>query len=351
MVDPIRARLSTLNTLVGIIATILVGWVLTEAATILQPLVIAILLVSVLQPLVRLLGKVHVPAWVTVVTLTALLLVGLWQGGQLLYSEARAFTTSQGGLQALEEQLIKRAQESGAPDPLIEAVRSLDVKAQTLGLLGTVGGFGRGLLLVVIYMLFIFAEQQIFRSKILSMAEHRSDDAREVIESIGQGIQRYLSVKTVTSLATGVICYTGLLWLEVPYALLFGFVTFLLNYIPTFGSIAASVLPILTALAIYGLGQATIVAVLYLAVNITLGSILEPRLLGRELNLSPLVILVSVVVWAGLWGVPGTFLAVPLTASAQIILANIESTRPIAQMLSAGPGRSRLRPKGDDGTA
>lgn len=347
--DSTRTRLATLTAFVGVIATILVGWVLTQAASILQPLVIAILMCTVLQPLVRLLERVRVPAWATVIAVTAAFLVGVWQGGLLLYSEARAFSDAQGGLSAMQEQLIVRARDAQVPERIIDAVKSLDLKAQALVALGTVRDFGRGLLLVVIYMLFIFAEQQIFRSKILAMAEERSDDARHVLESIGQGIQRYLSVKTVTSLATGVLCYTALLAFEIPYALLFAFVTFLLNYIPTFGSIAASVLPVLSALATFGLGTATAVAVVYLAVNITLGSILEPRLLGRELNLSPLVILVSVVVWAGLWGVSGTFLAVPLTASAQIILANFESTRPLALMLSAGTGR--VRPGRDGGPA
>ncbi|RKY17438.1 MAG: hypothetical protein DRQ55_15745 [Planctomycetota bacterium] len=338
-----RSRFGPLTTLVGVIATILVGWVLIQAAEILQPLVIAFLLCTVLQPLVRLLKLVKIPAWATVISVTALFVVGVWQGAQLLYTELRLYTDAQGGLVRTRDALLERAGEAGVPDAMLETFKPL-LESQVLQALGTVGDFSRGLLLVVLYMLFIFAEQQIFRSKILSLAEHRSADAADVLQSIGLGIQRYLVVKTVTSLATGVLCYTGLMFLEVPYALLFGFITFLLNYIPTFGSIAASVLPSLSALALDGLGAAAVVAGMYLAVNVTLGSILEPRLLGRELNLSPLVILVSVVVWAGLWGVPGTFLAVPLTASLQIILANIESTRPIALMLSAGTGWVRSEP-------
>jgi predicted PurR-regulated permease PerM len=335
-----RARLAPLTTLVGIIATIMVGWVLIEAAAILQPLVIAVLLCIVLGPLVRLLKVVRVPAWVTVLVVTAIFVAGVWQGGLLLYSEARAYTNAQGGFEKTVDALLIRAGEAGVPQTVLDGVKPV-LEAQALATLGTVRDFGRGLLLVVIYMFFIFAEQQIFRRKILMMADARSEDARKVLESIGQGVQRYLVVKTVTSLATGTLCYTGLLMMEVPYALLFGFLTFLANYIPTFGSIAASVLPTMTALANFGMGSAAVVAGMYLAINVALGSIIEPRLLGRELNLSPLVILVSVVVWAGLWGVSGTFLAVPLTASAQIILANIESTRPLALMLSAGPGTRR----------
>jgi predicted PurR-regulated permease PerM len=87
--------------------------------------------------------------------------------------------------------------------------------------------------------------------------------------------------------------------------------------------------------------KAAAVVVTYMSVNLTLGSFIEPRILGRELNLSPLVVVVSVVVWAGLWGVVGGFLAVPLTAAMQIILASNDTTRPIAVMLGSGPERRK----------
>lgn len=206
------------------------------------------------------------------------------------------------------------------------------------------GGFDftKGLLLVVIYMLFIFAEQAVFRRKILSVAGSRERDAEKVLDTIGKGIQRYLGVKTLVSFATGALCYAVLVALDVPFALLFGFLTFLLNYIPTFGSIIAGILPVITALA-DGSSWNRVLAIIftYLSVNIVLGSFLEPRILGRELNLSPLVIIISVVVWAALWGVIGTFLAVPLTAAAQIVLASQENTRPIAVLLSSGPPKER----------
>ena len=129
-----------------------------------------------------------------------------------------------------------------------------------------------------------------------------------------------------------------------PFALLFGVLTFLLNYIPTFGSIIAGLFPSLTALANEPTwSTALMVAGGYMLINITLGNIIEPKVLGRELNLSPLVIIISVVVWGSLWGVVGAFLAVPLTAAGTIILASQERTRPIAIMLSGGPPRGARR--------
>ncbi|GJM20930.1 MAG: AI-2E family transporter [Planctomycetota bacterium] len=338
--------------LTGIVATVLVGWVLIQGAHILQPLVIAMLLCSVLTPVVRILARFGIPSWATVVLLLLALVAGVERSATPLFVEVRAFWQG-GGFEQTRDALIARAQDDwNVPSGWTDALRTWKPDQELLGLAPTANAFLRGLFLVTIYMIFIFAEAQVFRRKILAVAEKRARDTEAVINSITFGIQRYLGVKTVTSLATGVLCFTVLQILGLPYALLFGFLTFLLNFIPTFGSFAAAVPPIATALVTRdGLTDAIIVGITYFAVNITIGGILEPRLLGRELNLSPLVVLVSVVVWAALWGVPGMFLAVPLTATAQIVMNNMDSTRSVAILLSNGPPAPRRRRKrrgGDD---
>jgi predicted PurR-regulated permease PerM len=349
---PGKSSFRALTALVGIIATILVGWVLIAGAPILQPLVIAVLLCSVLQPVVRTLARYHIPSWATVILLLGMLLYGLITGGNLVYAEVRAFVGDQSvtdshGVAQLREQLIDRIQSydilsDGFGDTLINFIEGLDLTSIVVNLAGTLRDFMLALFLVVLYMIFIFAEQAVFRRKILAVAESRGHDAGSALHSISIRIQRYLGVKTVTSLVTAVLCYSVLLYLNLPYALLFGFMTYLLNYIPTFGSFAAAILPIATALATReGLTDPLIVAGTYVLVNVTLGSFLEPRLLGRELNLSPLVVILSVVVWAALWGITGTFLAVPLTATAQIILSYFDSTHGIAILLSNGPPREK----------
>lgn len=440
----------TLAILVGLVATILVGWVLHVSAGILQPLVIAAFLCSMLQPVVRWLAKRYVPPPVTVIVLVTLLFLGIARVGVWAQKEVYRFVgaapgtttqtsvppsrtalppgdpagnggagelesaaptegadappaepgelgdpgeTSGGGSDpattepgAAEEELASGdgtgppqdeepsgeggdaesdeeqperntiawsgiiqnlealVRDTNLPEPLkeflIASMKGIDAQALAIGFAGNTFGFFTGLLLVVIYMLFIFAEQAIFRRKILSVAGDRADNAADALGSIARGVQRYLSVKTVVSLATGILCYSVLEGLKVPYAHFFGFLTFLLNYIPTFGSLVAGGLATLTTFASKGSWEsALIVAIAYLSVNLTLGSYIEPRILGRELNLSPLVIVISVVVWAGLWGIAGTFLAVPLMATMQIILANSEATRPIAILLSSGPPR------------
>ena len=439
--------------ILGMIATVLLGWVLHVGADIIQPLVIALLLGSMLQPVVSWLAKRHIPPAVTVLLLVSGLFFGLLQVGLIVQSNVRAFLgeaatsetvsvapeaapalASEGETTPPENGDVGSAgtgaagtsepgagdagagaaegsdpaaapagdgSESEAGDPstasdgagqdepllegplteifdrqqtameesggwagikagirgrieraaqLPEEMRTYALKiwdefdpsglAENLAVSGY--GFVKSLVLVLIYMVFVFAESAIFRRKILTIAGERQTDAAEILDRIGRGIQRYLGVKTVVSFLTGSLCYLVMVALDIPYALLFGVITFALNFIPTFGSIAAGIFPTITALAVEAsLLKAVLVIVTYLGVNLTLGSFIEPRILGRELNLSPLVVVISVVVWAGLWGVVGGFLAVPLTAAMQIILASNDTTYPIAVMLGSGPGRRR----------
>jgi len=342
----------------------MVGWVLHVGASILQPLVIALLLASMLQPVVVRLARWKIPPALTVIALVASLFLGLVQAGSLLQANIVQFlgdtsqTTYQEGIDPVnqnQEELSQdfdwpsvvdglgvRMENSSMPEAmrrlLVESLHDLDLTGVARGIFDGGLGFTRALILVMIYMIFIFAEQKIFRRKILAIAGDRQDEAARVLDSIGRGIQKYLSVKTAVSLMTGSLCYFILVMLQIPYALLFGLLTFLLNFIPTFGSIIAAIFPTVTALAIESSwNKALFVLVAYLSVNLTLGSYLEPKVLGRELNLSPLVIIVSVVVWAGIWGVVGAFLAVPLTSALQVILLSNERTRPVAVLLGSGP--------------
>ncbi len=356
--------------LLGIVTTILVGWVLHIGASILQPLVVALLLASLLQPVVGLLERVRIPSFATVVLLVGLMGLGLARVGLWFQASVVAFlgegaegttlpvdrldflsddqdelTRGLGGWEGIVERIGAWMERSSIPEGYrqyaLENLAAIDVERLGTQFLGSGLDFGRALFLVVLYMLFIFAEQAIFRRKILAVAGTNRDTAEEILDTIGRGIQRFLGLKTLLSVATGAICYAALVALQIPYAMFFGFITFLFNFIPYFGSILASTLPALVALAVEGsMEKAVIVILVYLAVNVAIGSIVEPKIMGRELDLSPLVILVSVVVWTGLWGIVGAFLAVPIMATLQIVLASHPSTHPIAVMLSSGPPRS-----------
>lgn len=356
--------------LLAIPSIVLLGWLLKVGAGILQPLVIALLLTSILSPVVRFLERFRIPPVVSVLGIVTLLGFGLARGVILVQKNVAAFvgaseeasrrevglTEGEGlvnenfdGYQAVVDELGRRIDESTLPAEIANYIKQQLPTSDALEQLA--GGFAAGgldilrtILLVVIYMLFIFAEQAVFRRKILSVAGEHRDDAARILDTIGRGIQQFLGIKTLISIATGALCYVGLVALQIPYALLWGVLTFALNYIPYFGSLAAGSLPAVTALAVKSSWESALVVVLiYFTVNTVLGSVIEPRVLGRELDLSPLVIIVSVVIWGSLWGVVGAFLAVPITAALQIVLGSNETTRPIAVLLSSGPPKAARR--------
>ena len=129
--------------------------------------------------------------------------------------------------------------------------------------------------------------------------------------------------------------------LGLPYALVFGLIAFGLNYVPSLGSIIAAIPPVLVAIVLEGPGTAIAVAAIYLTVNIVIGSIAEPRIMGRRMGLSPLVVFLSLVFWGFILGPVGMFLSVPLTMIVKILLEGTEDLKWVAIIL--GPGESTTR--------
>jgi predicted PurR-regulated permease PerM len=149
-------------------------------------------------------------------------------------------------------------------------------------------------------------------------------------------IQRYLAVKTIISLVTGVLVAVWTAIVGLDFALVWGLLAFLLNFIPTIGSLIAAVPAVLLALVQIGPGAAIAVAIGYLVLNVTFGNIIEPNVMGRTLGLSTLVVFLSLVFWGWVLGNIGMLLSVPLTMIVKIVLESHESTRPIAIMLDNG---------------
>jgi predicted PurR-regulated permease PerM len=155
-------------------------------------------------------------------------------------------------------------------------------------------------------------------------------------------VQRYLATKTVVSLATGSLVALAMAIIGVDFALLWGTLAFMLNYIPNLGSIIAAVPPLLLAAVQLGPGHAVAVAVVFLTINVTLGNLVEPYLMGRRLGLSTLVIFLSLVFWGWVWGPVGMLLSVPLTMIAKIMLENTEDLRWVAVLLGPSPRSETL---------
>lgn len=203
----------------------------------------------------------------------------------------------------------------------------------------SIRGLGGTLFLVVLYASFLTAERAGMARKLnLALEGNAAAENRtiQLINRINTRIGDYLSVKTVVNIILGALSYGVMLLFGIDFALFWAILIALLNYIPYIGSLIGVIFPVLLSLAQFGsFTVASLVAVSLTAAQLFVAGYLEPRMLGRAFNLSPFVVLLALAFWSALWGLPGAVLAVPLTASLIIVMAEIDATRPFAILLSA----------------
>lgn len=215
-------------------------------------------------------------------------------------------------------------------------LRGMDVgRVLTLMLNALSSLLGNGTL-VLIYVAFIMLEERHAREKLLAMHNGAGmERTREMLERVDASLSHYVTLKTGMSLLTGVVSYIALLIIGVDFAFFWAMLIFLLNYIPTVGSLVATVFPALVAAVQFGsFGPALWVLGSVGTVQLLVGNMLEPRLMGNSLNVSPLVVLLALAFWGWLWGIVGMFLSVPITVVLVLVMAQIPSTRWVAVLLS-----------------
>jgi AI-2 transport protein TqsA len=192
--------------------------------------------------------------------------------------------------------------------------------------------------LVLIYLLFLLLEHDSFDRKIAAIFSDEESKGRvqNILHQIGTDIRQYIWIKTLMSMATGLLSLIVLMAVGVEYAPFWALLIFLLNYIPTVGSMVGVLFPSLLALVQFEtLTNFFILVPLLTAIQITIGNVLEPKLMGNSLNLSAIVVLLSLAIWGSIWGIAGMFLSVPITVLLMIIFSNVPQTRAIAILLSS----------------
>ncbi|AWI85276.1 AI-2E family transporter [Alloyangia pacifica] len=218
-----------------------------------------------------------------------------------------------------------------------ETVGRIDLRRFSLAVLGGFTNLGSVVLMVIIYAAFITAERRSFQRRLTAGLRSPEQSARvlAVVGAINEKISRYLAFKTLINIVLGTISYAILWAFNVDFALFWAVVIGVLNYIPYLGSLLAVAFPVALSLAQFGsIGLTVGLGAALTAVQVTLGNIIEPRLIGRQLNLSPFVVLLALALWTTLWGIPGAILAVPLTSILAIVLASFDKTRWLALLLA-----------------
>ncbi|MGE0770318.1 MAG: AI-2E family transporter [Cyclobacteriaceae bacterium] len=222
-------------------------------------------------------------------------------------------------------------------DSVMEQVSKLNLQgflSTTLSSLSTMIG---NLVIIIIYIVFLLLEEVAFSNKLdlILRDSKKSERVRRILEEIYDATNKYITLKTGVSLLTGGISYIILLIFGIDYAFLWAFLIFILNYIPYIGSLVATLLPSIFAIIQFGsLWSFLWVFISVEAVQIVVGNYIEPKVMGRSLNLSPLVVVLALSFWGYVWDLLGMFLSVPITSIMLITLAQFPATRNIAILLT-----------------
>ena len=310
-----------------------------------MPLAISILVWNLLEAMIERfasikLGSFQVPKWLAAILGIAVVLLGLYLVVSILLSQVDAVTLAWPRyVERLQTIVGDLTQWLGAEQSakLREAFAKIDLTQRLPGAFASAQSFVVTLLLILAYVGFLFVESGYMTQKIVAMFpdQTRAQEARKVLNDVSESVRRYISVKTGVSALTGVSCYIVMRLLGIDFAATWALLIFFLNFIPNIGSIVGVSLPALVALVQFDtLGPFVIVVVGLTAINLVIGSVLEPMLMGKTLNMSPFAIILSLAFWGTIWGIVGMFLSVPIMALVMIICAHVPGWRWVAVLLS-----------------
>ncbi len=335
-------RISATSLSLGILAVIAVGFVLKVAQGVVIPLLMAWLLSYLLAPPVNfLVRRLRLPAPIAVGCVVLLFLLAAWGAGlviqQRLLAFAKTFPAYEGKLAAL---YAYYGSELNIPSVVLNEVNwTAQIGPIALKMSRFFITFFSNAVLVMIFIVFMLLAKPYANDKLrAAFTPTRANAFIEITNTISKQIGVYLGALFVISLVTGLLVWGALEWLGVEFAFTWGLLAFVLNFVPTVGSILASIPPILMSLLQHypNIWPAVGVTLVLLAIQMTLGNFIAPKVYGDRLNLSPVVILLFLVFWGWLWGITGALLAVPIAAAIQIALSQIPTLAPLAVIMGSG---------------
>lgn len=339
--DPAAVRTAA----VVVVAAAAGWWLLRELAPVLRPLLFAVVLGYTILPYHARLRK-RVSGAASLALLGGAVAAVVAALGVAVYASAVGLAEDLPDLQKRAVGLLHGADDwvranapwalGSAPDGKVIEERLAGVAAgAATPVLGAAAGVLGEALVVGLYLVFLLVEAARFPDRVrAAYSPERADEILKLAGDVNAAIVSYLKAKVLSSLVIAVPVGVLLALFGVKFAVLWAVLTFLCNFIPYIGSVAAYCLPVGFAFLQLPVGwPPAVLALLVLACHLVSASVIEPTLLGKAVGLSPLVILGSLAFWGLLWGIPGMFLAVPLTVVAVIVMGHFDTTRPVARLL------------------
>ncbi len=339
----LRGKLTLREVLMNLAAFVIIVAGIKAASPLVVLLLLSIFIVVLVAPFFLSMQSRGVPSWaamlVLVIGLTVLVSVGVHVLRISLEDIVAKLPVYQDNLQKQVGAILVWLESKGVETPN-QMIRSALAEKTTMrmisdGITTFTQLLGR-VFVVLLVAIFILLEAAILPKKLRSVPGI-TDEAYERIRLVIDNVRKYIGMKTVMSLLTGLLLGGFLAVLGVDNAVLLGILAFLLNFIPNIGSILAAAPGILLAFIEFGLGRAVVVTIGYVVINVFVSNFIEPRYLGRGLGLSPMVIVITLIFWAWVLGPLGMLLAVPLTMALKVALESLPETQGLAILMGSHP--------------
>lgn len=333
-----------------VVAVVLAGAALMWAASILTPLVLAVFLMVMVDGFARLLDRSPImPDWAALPVALLLTALGFGLTVYVVANNAASFVQELiKDLPRLNAVIAQVGTAFGvqAPPTVQKVIDQLNPQKYIGDVARALQAFGGGAALVLIYLGFLIASRQGFEKKVSALFPDSSEreHAIAVFVRIRNGLERYLWIQTVTGLMIAVAAWALMAALGLPDSLFWAFLIFVAAYVPVIGGAIGTVLPPLFALVQFPTFWPGLLMFIGLEVIMfVVGNVIQPRMQRDNLNIDPVIVLLSLAFWGAIWGIPGMFLSTPLTVAGIIILAQFEGSRWIAILLS-GDGEPEQEP-------
>lgn len=327
--------------MLAVILVIIAGAVLKITQVVVLPLIIAWLLSFLLTPPLRFLRKWHVPNVLAIVIVLVIVLGVIYLAGMFILQRVFAFLAAYPKYQTQWIVIINELFDTY--ELARNGVNAIDLSGYMQRYVLTFSSlmlkFVSNLILVIIFLFFILLGQPFSQYKITKMfSATQGHKVLHITQSTSRGIRRYLWLQFLISAVTGIAVAVALSLIGVDFAITWGALAFVLNFIPNIGSIVASIPPVLIAFVQYypSFWPAIVTALALLAIQQTIGNFIAPKVLGDSLDLSPVVILVSLLFFGWMWGIMGAILSVPIAVAIKIACDNIEGLKFFGIMMSSG---------------
>jgi AI-2 transport protein TqsA len=324
-------------------ALVIIIWGFTMAQSVIVLFLVSAFLAVLGIPQVLWLQKKRVPSALAALLVIFEMIAILLMASVLVGASLSTFTVNlpayQARLQGEIESLKVFLAAKGIPNVdkvLSDNIDPAALMRLTASLLSGLGSTLSNIFLILLIVTFVLLEAPNFPAKMKAAFGTRMLEARPFMKFMDD-INHYVVVKTGVSVGTGILTGVWVAILGLDFPVLWGFLSFLLNYVPNLGVVIAAVPAVLMALIQYGWGSAALVGAGYLAVNIVVGTFLEPRIVGRGVGLSTLVVFLSLVLWGSIFGLVGMVLCVPITMTLKYALETNEQTRWFAVLLGREP--------------